>query len=138
MGTDQQNVSIQVDPFGIKAFALSIQNNPNFREGHEYVDYLSREPHIDPWPETELYKNFVIASIDSIHKALDGISSSQENNCLRKRNENVLEQPRTKKRTTHVYNKMLKPSRSFLVCINHLSKSILNAEHILIHMVFRN
>ena len=66
-------------------------------EGHGYVDYLSREPHIDPWHESELDKNFVLASIDSIHKALDGISSRLENNCLRNRNENVLEQPRTKK-----------------------------------------
>ena len=35
------------------------------------VDYLSREPNGDPWPESELDEKFVATSIECFHKALD-------------------------------------------------------------------
>ena len=39
------------------------------------VDYLSREPNRDPWPESELDERFVVTSIENFHKALDCLSS---------------------------------------------------------------
>ena len=39
------------------------------------VDYLSREPNGEPWPESELDENFVVASIDQFHAALDYLNS---------------------------------------------------------------
>ena len=39
------------------------------------VDYLSREPNGDPWPEFELDERFVVTSIEIFHKALDCLSS---------------------------------------------------------------
>ena len=39
------------------------------------VDYLSREPNGDPWPESELDERFVVASIEDFHKALDCLNS---------------------------------------------------------------
>ena len=35
------------------------------------VDYLSREPSGEPWPDSKLDKKFVVASIDQFHAALD-------------------------------------------------------------------
>ena len=39
------------------------------------VDYMSREPNGEPWPETNLDEKFVVASIECFHKALDCLSS---------------------------------------------------------------
>ena len=39
------------------------------------VDYLSREPNGDPWPESELDERFVVTSIENFHKALECLSS---------------------------------------------------------------
>ena len=35
------------------------------------VDYLSRNPKDEPWPESVLDEKFVFTSIESFHKALD-------------------------------------------------------------------
>ena len=34
------------------------------------VDFLSREPNTEPWPESELDEKFVATSIENFHKAL--------------------------------------------------------------------
>ena len=39
------------------------------------VDYLSRDPIGEPWPQSEVDKKFVIAPIDQFHEALDGLNS---------------------------------------------------------------
>ena len=39
------------------------------------VDYLSREPNGEQWPESELDERFVVTSIEIFHKALDCLSS---------------------------------------------------------------
>ena len=33
------------------------------------VDYLSRDPYNDSWPESELDEKFVVATINSFHEA---------------------------------------------------------------------
>ena len=58
------------------------------------VDYLSRDPYNDPWPESELDKKFVVATIDSFHKLLDRMNSMLENNGWLNWNENLLENSR--------------------------------------------
>ena len=55
------------------------------------VDYLSRDPFNDPWPESELDDKFVVATINSFHEALDCMSSRLKGIGLFDRNENVLE-----------------------------------------------
>ena len=57
------------------------------------VDYLSRDPFNDPWPESELDEKFVVTTINSFHEALDCMNSRpKETGSLdRNRNENVLE-----------------------------------------------
>ena len=35
------------------------------------VDFLSRDPKCEPWPESVLDEKFVVTSIESFHKALD-------------------------------------------------------------------
>ena len=39
------------------------------------MDYLSRNPIWETWPESELDENFVVASIDQFHSALDCLMS---------------------------------------------------------------
>ena len=39
------------------------------------VDYLSREPNGEPWPEFEIDERFVVTSIENFHRALDCLSS---------------------------------------------------------------
>ena len=39
------------------------------------VDYLSREPNGEPWPESEKNERFVVTSIENFHKALDCLNS---------------------------------------------------------------
>ena len=55
------------------------------------VDYLSRDPFNDPWPESELDEKFVVASINSFHEAFDCMNSSLNETRSLNRNENVLE-----------------------------------------------
>ena len=39
------------------------------------VDYMSREPNEEPWPETYIDEKFVVASIECFHKELDCLNS---------------------------------------------------------------
>ena len=55
------------------------------------VDYLSRDPFNDPWPESELDEKFIVATINSFHEALDCMNSRLEGIELLDRNKNVLE-----------------------------------------------
>ena len=42
------------------------------------VNYLLRDPFNNPWPESELNKKFVVATINSFHEALYCMSSRLE------------------------------------------------------------
>ena len=55
------------------------------------VDYLSRDPFNDPWPESELDEKFVVATINSFHEAFDCWNSRLKDSRSLNRNENVLE-----------------------------------------------
>ena len=55
------------------------------------VDYMSREPNGEPWPETYLDEKFVVASIKYFHKALDCLSSRLNDTINTNQNENILE-----------------------------------------------
>ena len=55
------------------------------------VNYLSPDPYNDPWPESEIDEKFVVATINSFHKAIDCMSSRLENTGRLNRNENLLE-----------------------------------------------
>ena len=55
------------------------------------VDYMSREPNGEPWPETYLDEKFVLASIECFHKALDYLSSRLNDTLNIKQNVNILE-----------------------------------------------
>ena len=55
------------------------------------VDYLSRDPKGEPWPESVLDEKFVVTSIESFHKALDCLHSRLSDHDRLDRNENVLE-----------------------------------------------
>ena len=54
------------------------------------VDYLSRDPFNDPWPESELAEKFVVATINSFHEAFDCWNSRLIEIGSLSRNENVL------------------------------------------------
>ena len=58
------------------------------------VDYLSRNPKGEPWPESVLDEKFVVTSIESFHKALDCLNSQLSDHDRLDRNENVLEYSR--------------------------------------------
>ena len=58
------------------------------------VDYLSRDPYNDPWPESELDEKFVVATINSFHEALDCMNNRLKETGSLDRNENVLESSR--------------------------------------------
>ena len=58
------------------------------------VDYLSRNPKGEPWPESVLDEKFVVTSIESFHKALDCLNSRINDQDRLDRNENVLEYSR--------------------------------------------
>ena len=55
------------------------------------VNYLSRDPKGEPWPESVLDEKFVVTSIESFHKALDCLHSRLSDHDRPDRNENVLE-----------------------------------------------
>ena len=55
------------------------------------VNYMSREPNGEPWPETYLDEKFVVASIEYFHKALDCLSSRLNDTVNTNQNENILE-----------------------------------------------
>ena len=54
------------------------------------VDYLSRDPIGEPWPESELDEKFVVASIDQFHAALDCLNSRLIDTNTFISNENIL------------------------------------------------
>ena len=54
------------------------------------VDYLSRDPFNDPWPESELDEKFVVATINSFHEAFDCKNIRLKETGSLNRNENVL------------------------------------------------
>ena len=54
------------------------------------VEYLSRDPYNDPWPESELDEKIVVARFNSFHEALECMNSRLENIGRHKRNENFL------------------------------------------------
>ena len=58
------------------------------------VDYLSRNPKGEPWPESVLDEKFVLTSIESFHKALDCLNNRLSDHDRLDRNENVLEYSR--------------------------------------------
>ena len=58
------------------------------------VDYLSRNPKGEPWPESVLDEKFAVTSIESFHKALDCLNSRLNDQDSIDRNENVLEYSR--------------------------------------------
>ena len=55
------------------------------------VDYLSRDPNGEPWPELVLDEKFVVTLIESFHKALDCLHSRFSDHDGLDRNKNVLE-----------------------------------------------
>ena len=55
------------------------------------VDYLSRDPKGEPWPESLLDEKFVVTSIESFHQALDCLHSRFSDHDRLDQNENVLE-----------------------------------------------
>ena len=58
------------------------------------VDYLSRNPKGERWPESVLDEKLVVTSIESFHKALDCLNSRLNDQDRLDRNENVLEYSR--------------------------------------------
>ena len=70
------------------------------------VDYLSRNPKGETWPESVLDEKFVVTSIESFYKALDCLNSRLSDHDRLDRNENVLEYSRIDKmyqiRTRHL------------------------------------
>ena len=97
------------------------------------VDYISRNPKGEPWPESVLDEKFVVTSIESFHKALDCLNSRLNDQDRLDRNENFLEYSRFdqkvpnkntsstrcygnkngSKRTKHDRNERNEDSRSF-------------------------
>ena len=68
------------------------------------VDYLSRDPIGEPWPESKLDEKFVIASIDQFHKALDCLNSRLIDTNTFTNNENNLEQSQERNATDETLN----------------------------------
>ena len=55
------------------------------------VDYLSREPNMQPWPESKMDEKFVIISIEEFHRALDCLNSRLSNETQPGQNKENLE-----------------------------------------------
>ena len=57
------------------------------------VDYLSRDPIGEQWPESKLDEKLVVASIDQFHKALNCSNNRliDTTNITRNKNENILD-----------------------------------------------
>ena len=49
---------------------------------------------VDPWPEPDLDEKFVLATINSFHKAFDCMNSRLEITCSLNRKENILDYSR--------------------------------------------
>ena len=64
------------------------------------VDYLSREPNGDPWPEFKIDERFVVTSIEDFHKALDCLNS-RLNNVDGKVNVNILDHSGVRNNISH-------------------------------------
>ena len=85
------------------------------------VDYLSRNPKGEPWPESVLDEKLVVTSIESFHKALDCLNSRLSDHDRLDRNKNVLEYSRIDKNvsnqntsSTRCYSKQNGPKRTKL------------------------
>ena len=57
----------------------------------EIVDYLSREPTGEPWPESKLDQKFVVTSIECFYTALDCLYSRLNATDSLPQNEKLLE-----------------------------------------------
>ena len=57
----------------------------------EIVEYLSREPNGEPWPESKIDEKFGVASIEEFHRALDCLNSRLSNEIQPDRNKEILE-----------------------------------------------
>ena len=55
------------------------------------VDYLSRDPNGEPWPESVLAEKIVVTSIESFHKVLEYLNSRLSDHDVLDRNEIVVE-----------------------------------------------
>ena len=55
------------------------------------VDYMSRKPNGEPWPESYLDEKFVVVSIECFHRALDCLSSRLTDTAKEIQNDNILE-----------------------------------------------
>ena len=62
------------------------------------VDYLSREPTGEPWPETKLDEKFAVTSIECFHRALDCLYSRLNDTDVTFQSEKVLEYSQKQKR----------------------------------------
>ena len=85
------------------------------------VDYLSRNPKGEPWPESVLDEKLVVTSIESFHKALDCLNSRLSDHDRLDRNRNVLEYSRIDQNvsnqntsSTRCYSKQNGPKRTKL------------------------
>ena len=68
------------------------------------VDYLSREPTGEPWPETKLDEKFVATSIECFDRELDCLYSRLNATDSVNQNENLLEYSRKQKREDKLMN----------------------------------
>ena len=68
------------------------------------VDYLSRDPIGEPWPESELDKKFVVASIDQFHEALDCLNSRLVDTNTFINDENILEHSQERSAMDEILN----------------------------------
>ena len=62
------------------------------------VDYLSREPTGEPWPETKINEKFVVTSIECFHRALDCLYSRLNATDSLNQNGRLLEHSQKQKR----------------------------------------
>ena len=85
--TYQSRLTLWVDR--LLSYQFNIVHIPGRDMG--ILDYLSRDPFNDPWPESELDEKFVVATINSFHEAFDCWNSRLKDSRSLNRNENVLE-----------------------------------------------
>ena len=91
------------------------------------VDYLSREPNGEPWPELELDEKFVVTSIKNVHKTLDCLNSRFNNHDGLDRNEHILEHSKTEQNVSKLntssygcYGNQIRPKQSRLDRNKHI------------------
>ena len=69
------------------------------------VDYLSREPNEELWPESYLDEKLVVSSIECFHKALDCLSSRLNETAKKIQIDNILEHSGLKRTTNELIDK---------------------------------